>query len=288
MSARHDNWMPLYCEQYRRVTTRLSESLRGMYVDLLLSYWQDGPLPDDDDQLWRIARTTPGAWAKARPALSVLFVVGNGVWRDEWLDGEIATAQAHVAKKSSAGKAGAYSRWNGRRMTDALAKSVRPQCVDDAPSPSPEFIAPAINLVAAAPRPPKGTRLPADWTLPEDWHEWASHNWPHAGMDEIWNQADVFRDYWTAQPGQKGVKTDWPATWRNWIRRAAKGSRNDKLGRPFRDGGKDAALTAIFGMLDRPDGGPVGAGGEHPSAHRGDSANGLARLGKRDGAGDFD
>lgn len=65
-------------------------------------------------------------------------------------------------------------------------------------------------------------------------------------------------------------------------------SANDKLGRPVRDGGKDAALTAIFGMLDRPDGGPVGAGGEHPGAHRGDGQNGLARLGKRDGAGDFD
>lgn len=30
-----------------------------------------------------------------------------------------------------------------------------------------------------------------------------------------------FRDYWAALPGQKGVKTDWPATWRNWVRRAA-------------------------------------------------------------------
>lgn len=29
-----------------------------------------------------------------------------------------------------------------------------------------------------------------------------------------------FRDYWAAQPGQKGVKADWPATWRNWCRRA--------------------------------------------------------------------
>lgn len=30
-----------------------------------------------------------------------------------------------------------------------------------------------------------------------------------------------FRDYWRAQPGQRGVKTDWPATWRNWCRKAA-------------------------------------------------------------------
>lgn len=27
-----------------------------------------------------------------------------------------------------------------------------------------------------------------------------------------------FRDYWKAQPGQRGVKADWFATWRNWCR----------------------------------------------------------------------
>jgi hypothetical protein len=32
----------------------------------------------------------------------------------------------------------------------------------------------------------------------------------------------VFVDYWIAQPGQKGVKTDWDSTWRNWMRRAQK------------------------------------------------------------------
>jgi len=30
--------------------------------------------------------------------------------------------------------------------------------------------------------------------------------------------ADQFKDYWIAQPGQKGVKLDWEATWRNWVR----------------------------------------------------------------------
>lgn len=29
-----------------------------------------------------------------------------------------------------------------------------------------------------------------------------------------------FRDYWAAQPGAKGRKADWDATWRNWLRRA--------------------------------------------------------------------
>ena len=32
-------------------------------------------------------------------------------------------------------------------------------------------------------------------------------------------ELDRFRDYWAAQPGAKGRKTDWAATWRNWARR---------------------------------------------------------------------
>jgi hypothetical protein len=35
------------------------------------------------------------------------------------------------------------------------------------------------------------------------------------------DELDAFRDYWIAQPGQRGVKLDWDATWRNWIRRSS-------------------------------------------------------------------
>ena len=38
---------------------------------------------------------------------------------------------------------------------------------------------------------------------------------------EAEREALKFRDYWISQPGQKGVKLDWPATWRNWCRNAA-------------------------------------------------------------------
>lgn len=33
-------------------------------------------------------------------------------------------------------------------------------------------------------------------------------------------EADKFRDYWNSQPGHRGVKLDWLATWRNWCRSA--------------------------------------------------------------------
>ena len=33
-------------------------------------------------------------------------------------------------------------------------------------------------------------------------------------------EADKFRDYWLSVSGSKGVKLDWQATWRNWVRKA--------------------------------------------------------------------
>jgi hypothetical protein len=62
----------------------------------------------------------------------------------------------------------------------------------------------------------RGTRLPADCLLPPEWVEFCKQTRPDLVAQEVFAQ---FRDYWIAQPGQKGVKTDWDATWRNWVRR---------------------------------------------------------------------
>jgi len=37
-------------------------------------------------------------------------------------------------------------------------------------------------------------------------------------------EASIFVDYFLAAPGEKGLKRDWAATWRNWFRRAAESS----------------------------------------------------------------
>jgi hypothetical protein len=63
----------------------------------------------------------------------------------------------------------------------------------------------------------RATRLPPDWQLPREWAEWAFSQ----GMDELSSrrEGERFRDYWVSTPGQRGVKLDWQATWRNWVRR---------------------------------------------------------------------
>jgi hypothetical protein len=61
----------------------------------------------------------------------------------------------------------------------------------------------------------RGSRISADWQLPDAWRTWCVENRSNLDPDAV---ADRFRDYWVAQPGQRGVKADWFATWRNWCR----------------------------------------------------------------------
>lgn len=74
---------------------------------------------------------------------------------------------------------------------------------------------PAQRKHADAQRTHSGCRLPDDWT-PDV--VFAASN----GMSELdaLTEAERFRDYWRSVAGAKGRKSDWQATWRNWIRRA--------------------------------------------------------------------
>ncbi len=77
------------------------------------------------------------------------------------------------------------------------------------------------SLTEAAGRAPqaRGTRLPLVMQLPDDWLSFAqqTRKWERPTV-EI--EFQTFLDYWHAQPGSKGVKLDWLATWRNWCRRS--------------------------------------------------------------------
>lgn len=65
-------------------------------------------------------------------------------------------------------------------------------------------------------RPLRGSRLASDWTPSVADRSFAEDN----GLSPLKTErtAASFRDYWLAKPGQGGVKLDWSATWRNWVR----------------------------------------------------------------------
>jgi len=63
----------------------------------------------------------------------------------------------------------------------------------------------------------RGSRLPQDWILPQDWEAFATHEcgW---SQTTVTREAAKFRDYWCAKPGKDGLKLDWRMTWCNWCR----------------------------------------------------------------------
>lgn len=74
-------------------------------------------------------------------------------------------------------------------------------------------------------KPEKGKRLSAFLTatfqnieIPQAWGDWA-HEELRLSVEDINWEWEKFRDWWAAASGQKGVKADWFATWRNWMRK---------------------------------------------------------------------
>jgi hypothetical protein len=60
-----------------------------------------------------------------------------------------------------------------------------------------------------------GSRLSKDLLFTGEWLLFCKQERPDLQPLRTFEQ---FKDYWVAQPGQKGVKLDWDATWRNWVR----------------------------------------------------------------------
>lgn len=63
----------------------------------------------------------------------------------------------------------------------------------------------------------RGTRLPLDFSMPQEWIDWA--------IDEkMWSpedasaEAEIFVDFWHSKSGAGAAKLDWQKTWRNWVR----------------------------------------------------------------------
>lgn len=75
----------------------------------------------------------------------------------------------------------------------------------------------------------RGSRLPDDWVLPDDWADDISRIDPRLAprVDSI---EAKFRDYWVSLSGARAVKRDWRATWRNWVRNESE--RLPRSGRP--------------------------------------------------------
>ena len=134
---------------------------------------------------------------------------------------------------AEAGKRGAAKRWSTPPQQEANGEANSP--------PNPPPIATnnhkplTINHIVKQNR---GSRLQADFCLTDEWKDFCRTERSDLDPQKVF---DGFKDYWIAKPGQQGVKLDWLATWRNWVRNQKQGVVNKA----------DQVFTTVPSRFDR-------------------------------------
>jgi uncharacterized protein YdaU (DUF1376 family) len=108
---------------------------------------------------------------------------------------------------SEAGKRGAAKRWGTPPNGEAISPPNATPIATNNHKP--------ITTNHIKEKQQRGSRLAQDWFLSKAMGDWATQERPDLDVRQV---AEQFKDYWVAQAGQKGVKLDWDATWRNWVR----------------------------------------------------------------------
>jgi uncharacterized protein YdaU (DUF1376 family) len=209
-------FLALYTGDYLRDTRHLSPLRHGVYLLLLMYCWDTrGPLPFDEQEIAGIANCRSSDEIEAlRYVLLRYFDRMEDGYYNQRIQREIERAHAISGKRSVAGLKGFQA-----RAKQLLSKSQANGMQQHLPPPPPPSLPKALNLKVKSEKRPiasVATRLPENWTLPEEYHAWAVR----FGMDErkAWLVGADFKDFWIAKNGPDAMKRNWFATWRRWIR----------------------------------------------------------------------
>ena len=121
-----DIWMPLYIGDYLADTSRLTTEQHGAYLLLLMDYWRNGRLPDDDAVLANITRLSAEAWEKHRGVLQGFFQGQDGEWvhlRVEQEKDKSEDLKKAQIKKSIVGNYVKYGKLDPRVLEDEYFKA---------------------------------------------------------------------------------------------------------------------------------------------------------------------
>jgi len=112
--------MPLYVGDYLGDTGHLSTAQHGAYLLLMMHYWRQGSLPEDDKQLAAITKLPLRLWLDSKETIQMFFHDG---WRHKRIDEELAKMERATAKRAAAGqKGGLRSAMNRMMFEDAAMR----------------------------------------------------------------------------------------------------------------------------------------------------------------------
>jgi uncharacterized protein YdaU (DUF1376 family) len=281
-------YLPLWTSKYLGATTHLNYRQHGVYIMLLIQCWRqsDCSIPNDADWIQtRLRMTAKQYQTDAAPVVAEFFEKNaHGRLHQPRLTIEFHQVISKKVRRRETGREGGLARARkntppeseqkqGSEPSNAIAMLKQPSSIPysytetDTEIEKEEPKGSSKKKVSST----RGTRLPEAWTLPTEWadeaYQYRTPNGEYLTAEEVNHEADKFRDHWIAQGGSRGVKVDWRATWRNWIRngsgqiiRNRNASRNGRSG----SGGQHErpSLAAAFmragGLLENPDDVPRG------------------------------
>lgn len=206
------NYWPRWIGSIQKKTSHLSLMEMGAYDRLLDSYYaNEAPLPGDVDRCCRIAGASTKDERKAVAAvLAEFFKLTDGGYMNERAAEELAEAKPKIeAAKANGKKGGRPKGAKNKNPTETQWVPENNPGETQSESSTSTDISTSLRSVESA------SRLPKPFALPDEWATWAKAKRPD--LDPV-NVGERFADFWHAVPGAKGKKTDWPATWRNWVR----------------------------------------------------------------------
>jgi len=251
-SKKPDIWMPLYVADYQADTAYLTTEQHGAYLLMLMAYWRNGPIPDNNQIIASITRQTPDAWSITRAVLEPFFEVAGGVWVHKRVEQEYDRAKRNRAVAHDRAAKAAAARW-GKNDAQAMLQALPKDMLEKCPSPSPTTsqskatskakeppVFPQVGQASGEPSAPSGGEKPEKRksvgkkpkpakTITEWLDDCKANGVQAIGPDDPIRQwADdagipdsmmrlawlVFVDRWKAKKSQK----DWPAVFRNAIR----------------------------------------------------------------------
>jgi uncharacterized protein YdaU (DUF1376 family) len=190
---------------YRKDTGHLSTIEHGIYRQLIDWYYLDEqPIPEENQVVIRRLRLGSDEVKFLQNVLSDFFVLGKTGYTHKRIEVEIKDYSEQVEKNKNNGKLG------GRPKKTQSVISGIPE--DSQNNPNQEPLTTNHKLIN---KKTLGKRLASDFSFPLEWEQFCQQTRPELHPTKTFDQ---FKDYWISQAGQKGVKLDWFATWRNWVR----------------------------------------------------------------------
>lgn len=214
------NYYEHHLGDYLRDTAHLSMIEDGAYRRLLDAYYiRERPLPADPREVYRLARAQS---KQDREAVDVVLREFFHQTPDGWEHGRCDREIARFRDKQDKARRSAEVRWSAKREAcernaNASSEDMRTHCEGNAPRARPQTPDTNTSTSLRSVEGARAKRLPPNWCPSDaDWGTACIALHTSGAQREL----AKFRDYWAAKSGAGGVKLDWDATWRNWIRKA--------------------------------------------------------------------